>query len=390
MALLATNRFAGDGATTSYEINFVGGYIAREHVKAYREDDGTKVRTPVSIAPGQWLNNTTIQGFSPTPVDHTLVIYRDTPKPPMVDFVDGSRFTEYNMDLVARQGLFVAMEALDGNDPEALSALLGAVEVAVGLVDDATVQASGATQAALEAGQAAIDAMGYRNEANNHRLSAADSAISAAASAIAAQNAMDIGTYATSGALADANVFAVKQGPSATAKNTLVTLYTYIRNKLLAAATTWTAAHTFNNTVTVKNTLAAQGAVIVDGSLSAGVSITTPGYLAAADTIACNGGMRSGEHGTTVKQFYMSGTLAPSGTVLTQRALPANVTPANIIGIVAHVRIDDNNHVAPNNADASYRYSVGLASGQVTFRVDTPAQPIMSGRAYRLLGFYLP
>ena len=29
MAIYATNRFAGDGVTTSYEFNFVGKYIAR-------------------------------------------------------------------------------------------------------------------------------------------------------------------------------------------------------------------------------------------------------------------------------------------------------------------------------------------------------------------------
>lgn len=307
-----------------------------------------------------------------------------------------------------------------------------AKDVSVG-ARDASV---GAKDTAL---QAANDAALAASAAGTSAGQAANSATSAASSALAAQNAMDIGTYATSGSLADANVFAVKQGTNATAKNTLLTLYTYIRNKLLGAVTTWTAAHTFNNAVTVtggdltvtnRNVVVSgdgfstgavtapvvhgQAAVttdgdlgvggsalitgplqvvtgaIVDGSLSAGVSITTPGYMAASATIACNGGMRSGEHGTVVKQFYMSGTLAPSGTVLTQRSLPVNVTPNNIIGIVAHVRIDADNHVAPNNADASYRYSVGLASGQVTFRVDSPAQPIMSGRSYRLLGFYLP
>ena len=113
MALYATNRFPGDGSTTSYEFNFVGKYIARSHVKVYQEDNGTKGRTPVPITDGNFLNDTTLRGLPATPVGSTLVIYRDTPKPPLVDFANGSRFTEYNMDLVARHGLFVAMEALD-------------------------------------------------------------------------------------------------------------------------------------------------------------------------------------------------------------------------------------------------------------------------------------
>ena len=113
MALYATNRFAGDGVTTSYEFNFVGKYLARSHVKAYQEDNATKERTPVPIADSNFLNDTTLRNLPTTPVGKTLVIYRDTPKPPLVDFTNGSRFTEFNMDLVARQGLFVIMEALD-------------------------------------------------------------------------------------------------------------------------------------------------------------------------------------------------------------------------------------------------------------------------------------
>ena len=149
MALLATNRFAGDGATTSYEFNFVGKYIARSHVKVYQEDNATKVRTYVPITDGNFLNDTTLRSLPVTPVGQTLVIYRDTPKPPIVDFVNGSRFTEYNLDLVARQGLFVAMEAMDAGGAEARQQLLDAIAVVVGLVDDAAAAAL-ATQAALD------------------------------------------------------------------------------------------------------------------------------------------------------------------------------------------------------------------------------------------------
>ena len=131
MALYATNRFLGDGSTTSYEFNFVGKYIDRTHVKVYQEDNATKVRTYVSINDSNFLNDTTLRSLPVTPVGSTLVIYRDTPKPPLVDFVNGSRFTEYNMDLVARQGLFVAMEALDegGNGVITLPSVLDATQV---------------------------------------------------------------------------------------------------------------------------------------------------------------------------------------------------------------------------------------------------------------------
>lgn len=127
MALYATNRFAGDGATTSYEFNFVGKYIDRTHVKAYQEDDATKVRTYINLTDANFLNDTTLKSLPVTPVGSTLVIHRETPKLPLTDFVNGSRLTEYNMDLVARQGLFVAMEALDSGDSQARQALLEAI-----------------------------------------------------------------------------------------------------------------------------------------------------------------------------------------------------------------------------------------------------------------------
>ena len=116
MALYATNRFPGDGTTTSYEFNFVGKYIARTHVKAYIEDDTTGARTPVTLTASNFLNDTTLQNLPATPVGSTLVIYRDTPRYPLVDFSSGSRITEESLDAVARQGIFVAAEAADAGD----------------------------------------------------------------------------------------------------------------------------------------------------------------------------------------------------------------------------------------------------------------------------------
>ena len=152
MALYATNRFPGDGSTTSYEFNFVGKYIARTHVKVYQEDDATKVRTPVPINDSNFLNDTTLRSLPVTPVGSTLVIYRDTPKPPLVDFVNGSRFTEYSMDLVARQGLFVAMEALDaleplGGLPAQVAGVYKAWEESLAAAATATAAAATATEA---------------------------------------------------------------------------------------------------------------------------------------------------------------------------------------------------------------------------------------------------
>lgn len=113
MAHLATNRFAGDGVTSSYEINFVGKYLDKAHVFAYIEDDATGDRTPVPIMPTNWLNDTTLQSMPVTPVGSTMVIYRNTPAFPLVDFVDGAWLTPIALDTATRQGLYKAVEAAD-------------------------------------------------------------------------------------------------------------------------------------------------------------------------------------------------------------------------------------------------------------------------------------
>lgn len=109
----ATNRIPGDGVTTSYSFNFTGGYLSRDHVKAYRENTVTGVITDVPLTDANFLTDFTIYGIGPTPIGTNLVIYRDTIETPMVDFSNGSAFTEVSMDIVARQGLFKAVEAAE-------------------------------------------------------------------------------------------------------------------------------------------------------------------------------------------------------------------------------------------------------------------------------------
>lgn len=155
MAHYATNRFPGDGVTTTYEINFAGKYLSRDHVFAYIEDDTTKVKTPVSLGTGNWLNDTTLQGLPAAPVGSTMVIYRNTPATPLVDFVAGARLTPTALDTATRQGLFKAVEAADrdaggsggvggpvawgdvSGKPYASASVAGIVKVGAGLSIDA-------------------------------------------------------------------------------------------------------------------------------------------------------------------------------------------------------------------------------------------------------------
>lgn len=177
MALYATNRFHGDGVTTSYEFNFAGKYIARPHVKVYQEDDATGARTPVAITDSNFLNDTTLRNLPVTPVGKTLVIYRDTPKPPLVDFTNGARFTEANLDTATRQGSFIAVESVDALSPDGLAGFINQLEGFSSSAETAR------DQAAVSAGQAAASAATATTKA-------AEALVSAVSSELAKDNAI--------------------------------------------------------------------------------------------------------------------------------------------------------------------------------------------------------
>lgn len=109
------NEFTGDGTQTEWEINFAGGFISRDHVKAYITDAaGTSV--VVSIT---WVSDTTIT--QAVPAGSVLTVRRATPKEaPLADFTDGSVVSEANLDTNANQAVFIAAEASDAGQ-EAVS-----------------------------------------------------------------------------------------------------------------------------------------------------------------------------------------------------------------------------------------------------------------------------
>ena len=345
MALYATNRFPGDGTTTSYEFNFVGKYIARTHVKVYQEDNATKVRTYVSINDSNFLNDTTLRSLPVTPVGQTLVIYRDTPKPPIVDFVNGSRFTEYNLDVVARQGLFVAMEALDAGDSEARQQLLDAIAVVVGLVDDATAAVSDATAAALAAATSAANAAGSATLAQDAKA-AAEAANTAAqgaktgaqASASAAAGSASAASTSASNAAGRASTASTQAGLAggyAVSANTqatnAATSATNAANSAAAAGNSATAAAGSATTAGSHATSASNSATAAAGSASLAATSADAIAPMACRVVVVNAASRIVRlercGGTAMTIGGVTRTIPASGVELT---LPSTTTPMHI------------------------------------------------------------
>lgn len=174
----ATNRFAGNGSETVWEIQFVGGYIDPAFVKAYTVLND--IETPVSFT---WVSNTQIRVTPAVPAGTDLVVYRDTQKGDvLVDFQLGALRTPENLNKDLRQALHVATEATDKAESTV------AVSKDAALAAQAALQA--ATQASSDAAAAQLAATAAGTAAHNAETQAIDAALSAQVAAAQASAAV--------------------------------------------------------------------------------------------------------------------------------------------------------------------------------------------------------
>lgn len=383
MAYLATNRFPGDGSTTTYEINFVGKYLSREDVYAYREDNETRARFPVSISPGQFINDTTIGGFAPTPPTQTLVIYRSTRKQPLVDFVNGARLSEFNLDLATRQGLFIAMEAIDAASPDTVNALLEAVAVVQGLVGDAqsaaltalqaVVDAQTAANAAIAAGADALDAQLAAEAANTAAQTVLVSTITARDAAYGSAQAAANSASSASGSASAASTSAGTAAGHATAASNSATSANSSRilaeNAAQAASTSQSAASGSASAASSSASAASASATAAAGSAtSASGSATSASQAAsnaassasAASTSASTASTKAGEASASASSASTSATNAGSSATAAANSASAALVYANAASNSA-VNAEDAKIAAANYA-ASASSSANSAS----------------------------
>jgi len=102
-----------DGVQTVWNFTFNGGYISKDHVKAvYTTALGVKSVVPVTEA--MFIGPYQLNIVPALAATGFLTIYRETPRAfPLVDFKDGARISEENLDIVARQSVFIAAELVD-------------------------------------------------------------------------------------------------------------------------------------------------------------------------------------------------------------------------------------------------------------------------------------
>ncbi|KAF1043424.1 MAG: hypothetical protein GAK35_02208 [Herbaspirillum frisingense] len=175
-------EFQGDGKTIDFEFNFAGGYLRQSDVKAYLYDNTSGLTTDVS-ASLVWVGPNTVQYSPAIPDTQYIVIYRDSQKTgPMVDFTTNARMTEANLDLVAKQAIFVAAEMVDRFD---------AINSSSSDAIERSFTALTTAQAAQAQATAAVTTSNSAQTAAANALTNANSAVSVANNAQSVANGID-------------------------------------------------------------------------------------------------------------------------------------------------------------------------------------------------------
>ncbi|MBU9376291.1 hypothetical protein KTE28_18355 [Burkholderia multivorans] len=195
----------GDGVTRTFSFNFAGGYISKDHIKAYTFTTATGTTAPVAITSDMWTGTNSLTFPAPIPVGQFLVIYRDTPKDkPLVDFKNGAILNEPNLDEMADQAVFAAAEMVDRFDTvnDGSAKAIQDSATAVNTANAAVNIANGAVATAQHADGNATYAVNQANNANSNASYAVATADAAKATAdgidAKAQSALDNSTAAVS------------------------------------------------------------------------------------------------------------------------------------------------------------------------------------------------
>lgn len=182
--LISRTLYDTDGVTTVWDFSFSGGYLDKEHVKAYTTN-AAGLRIEVAVNPlTDVIGVFQLRILPALASGSTLVIYRDTPKDlPLVDFTDEAGFSEIALDTNAKQAVFIAAEAIDTVNALDVSAAITSAELAAANAAAALASQASAASSASTAANQATGAAGSAEAANTQAGIAATQAANAAGSA---------------------------------------------------------------------------------------------------------------------------------------------------------------------------------------------------------------
>lgn len=274
------------GVTGLYEFQFAGGYLDASHVKLdFVTTIGARTNYPLSA--GMFVTEFTLQ-IPPEDIPAgtaSVRIYRETPRDePLLNFSNGSRISERNLDRLAAQTIFVAAEAFDA----------GAFAVAEDLIGQAL--------SAIESAQAALAAAGTivsDAQASADTAAAAQAAASLSAAA-AALSAGDAGTSAAS-ALASASTATTAASTATTAKDTAVASAATATTKASEASSSASTASAASVNASASASAAASSASTA--STHAGTATTKASEASASASAAATSATNAADSATAAAGF---------------------------------------------------------------------------------------
>lgn len=258
--LISQTHWRTDGVTTNFSFSFLNGYISQQHIKCRLRDPVSGLEQAVTPVRG-----TSSVSITPAPANGwLLVIYRDTPFTPLVNFSDTTSLDEEDLTLLVRQAMFAAQEARDWSDSQLArfaEGLSGDNQLTVQLLALVEQAQAALTQATQVAAGVTADAAGIEASANQVQASAND--------ALAARG--------------DANAFMDAAAQSATLANaSSVDAYA---NRLQAEAAALSAQGAAVLATAAKDTAAAIAAALGAGGLPGGSGGLTPGTIFLNDEV---------------------------------------------------------------------------------------------------------
>lgn len=357
------SRFAGNGSTTIFNFSFSGGYIDKAHVKAYIENDTTKVRSTVIVTAAMFTGDYTLNLGVSAPVGSTMVIYRDTPKDvPLVDYVSGSRITEANLDKQAKQAVLGLGELYDQSSIDAVTSVANSVGAAATSATNAAASASAAATSATNAETSKTSAASSSTSAS----SSAAAASTDAASALTSKNAA--ATSATNAATSEANALTSKNNAATSATNAATSESNALTSKNAAATSATNAATSEANALTSKNA-AATSATNAAASATQAAGFSPKAWVnfradAAGAVVRASAGITSvvrnavGDYTITFSTAFADLNYAAVGTASSLTATVFNNLVTGLMSRAAgscRVLVGDNNTDAATDAeDCSY------------------------------------
>lgn len=157
------NEYEGDGVARSFNIAMEGGYLSRDYVKFYvRPMEALLDWTPLTNNTVTWTGEFSFTLADAIPVGTVLVVFRETPLTPLVDFQNTSRITEKNLDTGVTQPLHKVAELTDLVDRSTFIA--GEAIVAS---TDAVASAEAAAASAVASAESAAGALAVSAEARD-------------------------------------------------------------------------------------------------------------------------------------------------------------------------------------------------------------------------------